>query len=180
MTAAASVSLTGTPVLETARLVLRAPEAGDWPAWRAFAVSDRSRHIGGPMTEPGHAWRAFGHVVGHWVLRRYGLFTVVERATGAAIGAIGPWFPDGWPEREIGWQIWSAAAEGKGLAQEAALAARDYAFGPLGWDGAVSYIVPDNARSIALAERLGARPDPDAAHPGTRPCLIYRHAKGAA
>lgn len=169
------VLLSDTPVLTTEHLVLRAPQAGDWPSWRGFAGSARAAWIGGPMVEPGHAWRAFGHVIGHWVLRGYGMFTVTDRATGAALGSIGPWFPDGWPEQEIGWTLWSPEAEGKGLAHEAALAARDFAAGKLGWKTAVSYILPANTRSAALARRLGAVLEPGAAHPGTEPCDVWRH-----
>ena len=59
--------------------------------------------------------------------------------------------------------------------QMAAAAARDHAFGALGWETAVSYIDPDNIRSVALAERLGARHDPEARGPGENSCLVYRH-----
>ncbi|TMV69267.1 GNAT family N-acetyltransferase, partial [Thioclava sp. BHET1] len=79
--------------------------------------------------------------------------------------------------REMGWSLWSAEGEGRGYAREAARAVIAHAFGPLGWDTAVSYIAPDNARSIALAERLGAIRDDSAAHPGDTPCLVYRHPK---
>ena len=45
---------------------------------------------------------------------------------------------------------------------------------PVVYARCVSYIDPGNARSIALAERLGARPDPDA--PRADPDdLVYRH-----
>lgn len=172
-------ALTATPVLETARLTLRAPVADDWPGWRDFFASDRARFVGGPMTQPGQSWRAFGHFIGHWVLRGYGMFVLVERDTGLTLGAVGPWFPDGWPEQEIGWTLWRPEAEGKGFAHEAALAARAFAFDRLGWSTAVSYIAPDNAASIALAERLGASPDPRAAIPvfstGPEPTVVYRH-----
>lgn len=169
------ITLSDTPVLTTERLVLRAPQAGDWPAWRDFAASERSVWVGGPLLAPGLAWRAFGHIIGHWVLRGYGLFTVTDRASGAALGGIGPWFPDGWPEPEIGWTLWDAAAEGRGIAHEAALAARDFAARQLGWTTAVSYILPANDRSAALARRLGAERDAAAAHPGAEPCDVWRH-----
>jgi RimJ/RimL family protein N-acetyltransferase len=87
----------------------------------------------------------------------------------------GPWFPEGWPEQEIGWSLWSAEAEGRGFALEAAQAARGYAYGDLGWPTAVSYIRPENRRSIALAQRLGAVLDPDAATPDDSDDLVYRH-----
>ena len=95
---------------------------------------------------------------------------------GRRAGHDGPWFPAGWPEREIGWSVWRADAEGKGFAYEAATAARAHAFTALGWDTAVSYIDPENTRSIALAERMGASRDDKAAHPGgDLPCYVYRH-----
>ena len=70
--------------------------------------------------------------------------------------------------------MWDPAAEGKGYAFEAAQAARAHAFDVLGWETAVSYIDPGNARSIELAERLGAVRDPEAApfHEGD---LVFRH-----
>ena len=43
------------------------------------------------------------------------------------------------------------------------------------WNAAVSYVAPDNKRSIEMTERLGARLDPDAATPEGLTCLVYRH-----
>jgi RimJ/RimL family protein N-acetyltransferase len=166
--------LAGTPVLETARLTLRAPGPQDWEAWRAFALSDRARFVRAPDISGALAWRAMGHLIGHWVLRGFGSFVYCLKGTDRAIGHAGPWFPATWPEREIGWTVWDPEAEGKGYAFEAARATIAHAFGPLGWDTAVSYIDQENARSIALAERLGARPDPDA-RPNEPGLLVFRH-----
>ncbi len=164
-----------TPVLETERLILRGPQAADWPHWRAFAETERSRFIGGPF-DLRAAWRTFGHVIGHWVLRGYGSFVITTKGSDVPFGMTGPWHPADWPEPEIGWTLWSEAHEGKGLAFEAAAAARDFAYRVLGWRTAVSYIDHGNDRSVALAERLGARLDPDAPQPsGDRPCQVYRH-----
>ena len=170
--------LAGTPVLETERLTLRTPGPQDWEAWRAFILSDRAEFVRTPDFDEGKAWRAMGHMIGHWVLRGFGSFVYCMTGTDRAIGHAGPWFPAGWPEREIGWTVWDAAAEGKGLAFEAVRATVDHAFRDLRWDTAVSYIDPDNARSIALAQRLGARRDPDAVAnaPGI---LVYRHTRPA-
>lgn len=179
-----TVHLADTPVLETDRLVLRAPGPQDWPAWRAMIGSERASFIGGPVWD-GKAWRAFGHIIGHWVMRGYGSFVFTRRGDDLALGMTGPWYPAGWPEQELGWSVWHSDIEGQGLAFEAAAAARAHAFHHLGWQTAVSYIHPDNARSIALAERLGAVRDRDAAVPedsepeasedaGQR-TLVYRH-----
>lgn len=169
------IHLANTPVLETDRLILRAPQQGDYEPWADLATSDRAIHIGGPLTRP-LAWRAMGHLTGHWVHRGFGMFIFCAKGDGTPLGMTGPWFPEGWPEPELGWSVWNAAAEGKGFAFEAATAARAYAYATLGWHTAVSYIHPDNARSIALATRLGAMRDTDVATPfGDDPCLVYRH-----
>lgn len=172
------IALANTPTLETARLILRAPVATDWPHWHAFARSDRAQYVGGPMPD-NVAWRAFCHIIGMWVARGYGSFVFTETGNDTPLGHAGPWHPWDWPEREIGWTVWGPEAEGKGYAHEAALAARDHAFGPLGWDTAVSYIDPANARSIALAERLGAVLDPDAPKEPGDDDLVYRHRRMA-
>ena len=168
--------------IETENLILRAPRLEDFEAMEAFLGDKRSETIGAGNIDRLEAWKVFTRIAGMWFLRGYGLFIVEEKATGKPVGSIGPWYPITWPEHEIGWSIWTAEAEGKGIAYEAALAARDYAFNTLGWDTAVSYIDATNTRSIALAKRLGAVLDPNAATPaGTQDdwgdTLVYRHQK---
>ena len=102
------------------------------------------------------------------------MWAVTRHDDDTALGLVGPWTPPDWPEAEIGWMILSDAAEGTGIATEAAKAAVAHAYDSLGWDTVVSYIAPDNTRSIRLAEKLGAVLDPQAA--GPKPdTLVYRH-----
>ena len=68
-------------------------------------------------------------------------------------------------------------AEGKGYAFEAAIAMRDWAFQERKLKTLVSYIDPDNSRSIRLAERLGATID-EHARPQHPDDLVYRHVPG--
>ena len=159
-------------VLETERLVLRKPVEADYPGFRDFFASDRSRYTGG-RSEGVRGWLMFAGELGHWDLRGYGMFSVVDKTTEQSIGLVGPFFPPHWPEKEVGWLLWSEA-EGKGIAYEAAGAVLEYVFNDLGWDTAVSYIDPENARSIKLAERLGAARDDDAERPDPED-LVYRH-----
>ncbi len=170
------ITLGLTPLLETERLRLRAPGPQDWLAALAFYRAPRSRFIrdGVDLTD-GQCWRAWCHIVGSWVLRGYGSFVITLKGSDDAIGLSGPWHPIDWPEPEIGWTLWRDEVEGKGYAFEAAAATRAHAFRDLGWKTAVSYIDPPNARSVALAERLGAALDRDAPFPGEGPCLVYRH-----
>jgi RimJ/RimL family protein N-acetyltransferase len=159
-------------LLTTDRLILRPPAAEDFPGYRDFYMSDRSRHAHGPLTET-QAWYAFCVEMAHWPMRGFGMFTVLTQADPETpIGLVGPWFPADWPEREIGWLLWDGH-EGHGYADEAARACLIHAFEHLGWDTAVSYIAPENTGSVALAERLGAQlDDAPAAKPGLQ---TWRH-----
>lgn len=163
--------------LTTDRLILRPPEAGDLEAWMRFLLSDRAKFMRSDDVDEETAWRAFGTFIGHWTLRGWGAFIFAERSTPARpLGATGPWYPHGWPEKELSWSVWDEAAEGRGLAAEAAEAARAHAFGALGWKTAVSYIDPRNLRSIRLAERLGAKPDWTAEQlDPDEPFIAFRH-----
>jgi RimJ/RimL family protein N-acetyltransferase len=167
-------ALTGTPVLETARLILRAPETADFEAWADYIGSDRARFTGGPQPRA-QAWRSFCGLTGHWVHRGYGMFVAAPRAGGPALGLVGPWFPEGWPGQEIGWILFGAGAEGKGLAFEAAQAARAHAYDVLGWPTAISLIDTGNSRSEALARRMGCTPEGTAELPGFGPTGVWRH-----
>jgi len=108
------------------------------------------------------AWRQLAMFVGHWHLRGFGMWAVEERASGTFVGRVGLHFPEGWPDREIGWTL-ARAFWGKGYAFEAARAALDHAFDTLRWNRVISLIHPQNARSIRLAERLGERYERDVA-----------------
>lgn len=161
------------PTLRTERLVLRAPRIGDFEGYAAFRESERARMIGGPFTRA-QAFEQMSALVGHWLFRGYGRWMVADGATDEPLGVVGLFFPEGWPEPEIAWSLFDGA-EGRGIAFEAATAARSYAYGTLGWRTAVSLVAPENARSIALAERLGARRDGQFPHPAFGPLDIYRH-----
>ncbi|MCB6179902.1 GNAT family N-acetyltransferase [Rhodobacter sp. Har01] len=168
------IRLFGIPEIETERLRLRAPMPSDYEVFAEFMLSDRSRFVGGPVGRS-LSWRGFCHMTGHWVHRGYSMFVVADKATDAALGMAGPWYPEGWPEPEIGWSIWDARAEGKGFAYEAARAARRFAYQVLGWSTAISLIVEGNDRSEALARRLGCRRDGDFEHDLFGSSRIFRH-----
>ena len=161
------------PTLETERLRLRAIKLSDFEPEAEFYASDRAAYVGGQMPRE-QVWRWLASVLGHWTFRGFGFFGVEEKSTGRYLGHVGPWFPEGWPEREIGWTMVNGA-EGHGFAFEAATAARRWAYDTLGWDTAISMILHGNTRSIALARRLGATLERDFEHERFGPCHIYRH-----
>ena len=102
------------------------------------------------------------------------MWAVTLRGDNDCVGLVGPWTPPDWPETEIGWMMFDPAIEGTGIATEAAAAAVKHAYDVLGWQTAVSYIAHTNARSIRLAEKLGAKLDVGAKAP-TPETLVYRH-----
>lgn len=169
----------GAPVLETARLRLRLPRLSDiGPSYR-FWSSTRSHLMGGPWTMETLTAETQG-LLDQWQKHGFSLFTVTFRGSDDGIGGIGPFFPDTHPEPELGWSLWDAENEGKGLAHEAAAAARDWFFATSGYDTAISFTDPMNHRSHRLCERLGGVVDPTAPvqEPGD---WVYRyHAGGQA
>jgi RimJ/RimL family protein N-acetyltransferase len=143
------------PFLMTERLVLRPPSADDMDGWAKFAADpDTNRFLGGPKSRA-EAWRSLCTMSGAWTIRGFAMFSMIRRDTGEWIGRTGPWQPEGWPGKEVGWGI-LREHENKGLAKEAAIASIDYAFDVLGWDDVIHTIDPENSASIALAERLGS------------------------
>ena len=146
------------PTLETPRLRLREWRESDLDGFADFWAHEETARFVGGVKSRADAWRALAMQLGHWRLRGYGLFVVEEKASGAFAGWSGPYYPEGWPEPELGWAL-AARFQGKGYATEATRAARDFAYGALGWTTAVSLIDPDNHASLRVAERLGARRD---------------------
>jgi RimJ/RimL family protein N-acetyltransferase len=163
------------PTLETERLILRAPQTDDFPAFAAFYASDRARFVGGPVGAE-TSWRTFACEVGHWELRGFGRWAVCEKDTGTFVGIVGLWHPRDWPEPEIGWDLMNGF-EGKGYATEAAEAARAYAFSTLGWPTAISSVAEGNDASVAVARRLGATRDGSFIHPQFGPMQVFRHTR---
>jgi RimJ/RimL family protein N-acetyltransferase len=143
------------PIIETQRLILRRPIQADLDAWAAFAADETvMRYIGGVQSR--HlAWRAMAATAGSWVLLGFGMFSVIERATGKWIGRLGPLQPAEWPGPEIGWAL-AREAQGRGYAYEGAAAAIDFAVDILGWTEFIHCIDEDNLPSAALATKLGS------------------------
>ena len=144
------------PTLETDRLILRVPCAEDFDAFAEMqGHPDAARFIGGHVTRA-EAWRRFLWQPGAWLIQGFGMFGVVEKASGLWMGQIGPWRPEGWPGNEIGYAF-HPRSWGKGYATEAGAAAIDWAFANLGWEDVIHCIDPANTASQALAQRLGSR-----------------------
>ena len=164
---------TQAPILTTERLTLRPHRRSDFDLLVHLYTTERSRFVGGAR-RPAEVWRDFMNSVGHWPISGIGGWAIDLSATGQCIGEVAVCQPPEYPETEIGWVLFEGF-EKQGFALEAAIAARDYARLTINPPSLVSYIDPDNAPSIRLAQRLGGTPDLDAATPNGDPCLVYRY-----
>ncbi|MFO0666124.1 MAG: GNAT family N-acetyltransferase [Polyangiaceae bacterium] len=144
------------PTLETDRLLLRAPALADLDAWAAFVADPVVGEFLGGVHDRVTAYRQLTSVEGAWIVLGFSMFSVLEKSSGAWVGRVGPWMPDGWPGTEVGWGI-AREAWGKGYASEAARACIDFAFERLGWSEVIHCISPKNERSQGVAKRVGSK-----------------------
>jgi RimJ/RimL family protein N-acetyltransferase len=144
------------PELRTERLLLRGLRADDLDAYAAmYADPEVMRFLedGHPLDRAA-AWRSIAVHLGHWSLRGFGQWALVENVSGDLVGRAGLWEPEGWLGLEVGWSL-ARPHWGHGYATEAGRAALAFAFGELGADHVISVIRPDNHLSVRGAERLG-------------------------
>ncbi len=161
------------PTLSTQRLILRGFTAADLDALAPiYADPQVSRYIGdGTPADRAATWRALAGMLGHWQLRGYGMWALIEQATGRLIGRAGLYNPEGWPGLEAGWLL-ARDRWGCGFATEAGHAILAYAFTQLSADHVISLIHPANTASIRVAQRLGERLEREMVLKGQR-ALVY-------
>ena len=144
------------PDVQTERLVMRGFVEDDLDEWAAIcAEPDVTRWVGdedGLSRED--AWRRMAYLIGHWALRGFGHWALVERVTGKLVGRAGLYEPEAWPGLEVGWLV-GREHWGRGFAPEAGRASIEWAREELGADRVISLIEDDNVRSARVAEKLG-------------------------
>src|SRR3954469_8419464 len=133
------------PELTTTHLRLRGFRQSDFEAYATImADPDVARFLGfGGALSRDDAWRQMAMILGHWVLRGFGLWAVEEKATGRLLGRIGCHYPEGFPCFEVGYTL-GRFAWGKGFATEGAAAALKYAQTVLGRTDVASVIKVGN------------------------------------
>ena len=142
--------------LDTPRLTMRLPVERDAAPLHAIHLDPdvvRFIQIGANPSITG-AWTSLAAMLGHWHLRGYGQWTLVEKASNEVIGRVGLWNPAGWPGIELGWII-KRSHWRRGFAKEATRAALDWTWRHVETDRVISQIHPDNVPSIELARTIG-------------------------
>jgi RimJ/RimL family protein N-acetyltransferase len=153
------------PELETTRLLLRRWREADRPAFAAMnADPEVMRHFPGLMTRA-QSDAMLDRIEEMFDEDGFGWWAVTARDSGELLGMTGisrvrfeaPFTP----AVEVGWRL-VRNAWGHGYATEAAGAALAHGFDVELLDEIVAMAVPQNARSLAVMERLGMRPVPGA------------------
>ncbi len=147
-----------TIIAETERLILRHIDVEkDLDAFVEMMSDEETvRYIGGKTMDRAETWRNMAMLVGHYDIRGYGFYSVVEKSSGEFVGRVGPWCPEGWPEPEVGWTITKKHWR-KGFAKEAGQACVDYVFNELGWTRVIHVIASENIASMKTAEAIGSK-----------------------
>lgn len=159
---------------ETERLLLRQFKEPDCEALYAYYGNELATTftMGRVLTE-GESWRAMSSMVGHWYLRGFGPYAMVEKESDTVIGITGLWYPNDWPEPEIKWAL-APAYWGQGFASEGARAVQAMAKQYLPDISLISFIHSDNHASRQLAEAVGCQLEKEVPFRGAVWC-IYRH-----
>jgi RimJ/RimL family protein N-acetyltransferase len=160
-------------VIETERLLVRPLRLEDAPDLAAaYADPETVRYLGdGSTATLAEVEERIAFWLTRWDANGLGLCALERREDGRVLGRAGflVWDRRTWQsssyaeagdaaETELGWTL-AREHWGHGYATEAALAARDWAYEERGVERIISLIAPDNARSIRVAEKLGAAPE---------------------
>jgi RimJ/RimL family protein N-acetyltransferase len=142
--------------LETERLRLRAAVPGD--AEDLARLHDDSL-VARYMGLRDRAWyeRRVAASMEEWSERGHGFVVVLDAASGRFLGRTGLKYWPEFGETELGWVL-RPEARGRGFATEAAAAVLRWGFERFDFPYVTAMIRPDNAASVAVAERIGMKP----------------------
>lgn len=157
-------------MIETERLILRAPEDADRAAIAAMNADPRvAATLGSALTRE-ESDAMVDRIRVHIGLHGWGFWAVERKVDGAVVGltgliAMGADLPPG-PAVEIGWRL-AYDAWGGGYATEAARAALGWGLEHIRPPEIIAITARSNLRSQAVMRRIGMVPDPsrDFEHP---------------
>jgi len=163
--------------LETRRLRLRRFLLDDWqPLHRHYSDIECTRFTFGRGLTEGESWRAMSGMEGHWSLRGFGPYALVEKESGSLVGAAGLWHPGDFPETEVKWLLlrehWGHGYATEAVREIQAIAARHLSMRP------ISLIRKENEGSRRVALAVGAVHERNLAFRDAE-WMVFRHPERA-
>lgn len=144
------------PILTTSRLMLREMSLADLDFVAAMLADPEVMRFYPKCYSRAEAEAWVGRQIERYVRYGHGLWLVLDRSSGEAVGQVGLTVQevDGVDEPEVGYLIHRPFWR-RGFASEAALATRDYAFRTLKKRRVISLIRPENVPSRGVAAKMG-------------------------
>lgn len=167
-------------MIETERLFLRPYELADYEPYCLMVCDPTTNRFPGrqPVSRE-EAWHRVMRYAGHWALLGYGMFAVIERASGRYIGETGlgdfhrGMGADFDGSAEASWYL-VAHSHGRGFGLEAAQAVHAWYHRQSGQSRTVCMIDPENRPSLALAAKLGYGIFRESDYKGNRVVMLER------
>jgi RimJ/RimL family protein N-acetyltransferase len=155
---------------QTARLLARRPTTDDRALYHAHFTRPEIEGWLRPSPLPPFSAQVIDELVEgdqvHWQDHGFGPWVLIEKQTGAFAGRGGlAWTSvEGTAEVELPWSI-EPHLHGRGLATEAAIAAREHAR-ELELEQVIALVLPTNVPSQRVAEKAGFEEDGEVTHAG--------------
>jgi RimJ/RimL family protein N-acetyltransferase len=148
------------PILETPRLALREMAIGDLDFVAAMLGHPEVMRFYPKVYSRDEARSWIERQLSRYTRDGHGLWLAEDRATGEPVGQVGlmTQLVHGVDEPEVGYLIHRPFWR-RGLASEAALAVRAWAFDVRGYPRVISLIRPENLPSQGVARKLGMTPE---------------------
>ena len=145
-------------IAETARCLIRETTPEDVEEfYRIYSDPSITRYMDGLYPEREQEKRYIREYIEKvYTFYGFGVWTVVEKESGAVIGRAGLSYREGYDDPELGFII-GVPWQGKGYAREVCRAVLDYAWNALEFDRVQALVEPGNEASLRLCEELGFR-----------------------
>ena len=162
-----------TAIAETARLRLREFHQGDLDELAAMVADEEQMRFYDRVRTRDEASAWIHRNLALYEQHRFGMWFIESRSTAVFVGYCGirPLTHEGAQEIELGWHV-RKAVWNRGIATEAAIAARDIAFGRLALPRLAAMIDPRHRASRRVAEKVGMRESRTTIY-DDQPFLIY-------
>jgi RimJ/RimL family protein N-acetyltransferase len=141
--------------LETERLILRPLGGDDLDDLAALqANAEVVRHLGGRLRTRGEMAERLEKILDHWRRHGFGIFALLEKASGRFVGYCGVAYLHGLADAEVTYGL-ASPFWGHGLATEALKCCLQYAFEEVGLPRVVGVAVVENVASQRVMEKAG-------------------------